>query len=137
MHSPIAPFRLTEREIRDWFMTATRPPSRSWTFHRLLQAMGRPIRAADLVAICVDFRHAWHSYRHLLRPMAAYMTPAPAVSRCEGWAAGAEASDNGHSSFWPAGVRESPADTPRRPVAEVEWTQTIYPDGRIVMEVPA
>lgn len=67
-----APFRLTERDIHEWFANATRPSSRSLAMHRLVQAIGRPIRAADLVQICASFRSAWASYRHLLRPLREY-----------------------------------------------------------------
>lgn len=130
-HSPRAPFRITEAELHQWFEAATRP-SRATTMFHLIESLGRPLRAAELVRRCARFRQAWQDHRHLLRPLSTY-APSPAALTSEVWTSGAGARDSGPlSSSRPAGEASS---LPAGPLGEVEWSFTRFPDGRIVLEV--
>ena len=123
-HSHFDPTRLADADLHIWFEAASRV-NRAVAYNDLVNALARPVRAADLVRTCRDFRRAWGSYRHLLRPLAEYASTAvvsPAGGRTT--AAGAPAPVSSSS-----GLGANPAEgyTPRPLVLSVRPILTWRP----------
>lgn len=113
-YSPRAPFRLTEYELHDWYEHNARN-DRAVATAALVQVWGRPVRARRLRRICRQFHCAWHNYRHLLRPLAAYAPPGARDhdrESCEGSPASLVPAGDAApvlSSLMPAGASSVPA----------------------------